>query len=1152
MARSPESPTRPGIPGDVLEQLSDSVAVFSREGRFQYVNPAAERLLGRSRGELLGRGVGEVLSGEEGLPLRDALGRVAETGQAERFEHHFATSRGWWELRVHASADALWLVAVDITARKQATPAEQAATARLRVLAEASRALSAARLDVEEVLHTVTRQVVAHLADACSLALVSADGQWLDPVAHDDVSPAMKAAYAETSARARIRMGEGVTGGVARSGRPLRLPRVSREELARAVKPEYRELLLPAEHYSILAVPFRFGDRVIGTLQCARRSPRPAFDDDDEKLLQELADRAAFAITNARLHQQALLQARVLESMAEGVSVSDEKGVIVYTNPAEDRMFGYGPGELVGQHVTVQNTYPHEENARIVGEVISQLRTRGVWSGEWSNVRKDGTPFVTRAHITGLELGGKAHWVCVQQDVTAERRAESERAALLEAEREARARAERTAEYARRLQQVTRLLGQALSGADVAGAVLEVGVGALGAANAGIWLLDAASEQLGLMQARGYVPKTLEAFGSFRLDAPVPVAEAVRSGQPVWLRNWAEYEERVPAAEERAHAVRFRDEMAVACLPLHVEGRVIGGVSFGFPDSRPLEDAERWFLQILTQHAAQALDRVRLFEEQRFTRARLEAVVSASPAAIIVLDFDSTVQLWNPAAEHIFGWTSREVLGRPNPMVPEAAWPEFLDNLQRVERGQTLEGVEVRRRTRERGVIDISLYAAPVHLKDGRTQCLAVMTDITERKRAEARTRFLAEASAILASSLDYERTLGAVARVAVPTLADWCAVDVLEPDGQVRKVVVAHQDPERVRAAMEFHQRYPPDLGAAGGIGKVLRTGEPEFVRHIPEELVIATVSDPVRRQAVLALGIRSLICVPVRSRDRVIAALTLVHADSDRRYTEADLRLAEELALRAAAAMDNAALYRETQEAVAARDTFLGVASHELNTPLTSLKLHLQGLQRALEKLPPETLPREGLDPKFQSALRQVARLSSLVRELLDISRITAGKLKLEPEPLDLAALAREVASRAAEDAARAGCELRLSISGPVEGTWDRLRLDQVLQNLLSNALKYGHGQPVDVELEDGADAVTLRVRDQGIGIALEDQARLFQKFQRVASERHYSGFGLGLWIVKQVLDAMGGRIQVDSDVGRGATFTVVLPRGGPGPSR
>ncbi|MCY1017741.1 GAF domain-containing sensor histidine kinase [Pyxidicoccus sp. MSG2] len=727
----------------------------------------------------------------------------------------------------------------------------------------------------------------------------------------------------------------------------------------------------------------------------------------------------------------------LLAQLPEAIAAFSREGRFRYVNAAAERLFGGALGALVGR--TLEEVRPGADG-RALHEALARVEESGrperfeyrFSPVRWLDVRVHAD--AEALWLIAADLPGAPRTPVSGEAASAKARLPAD--ALLEVEREARTRAERTAEYARRLQEVTRLLGQALSGPEVAGAVLEVGVSALGAINCGIWLLDGTGRRLEMMQSRGFGAEALAVFSAFPVDAPVPVAEAVRGGEPVWMPSWAEYARRVPASDERAHGVVLRDEMTAACLPLHVEGRVIGGVAFGFQGPHLFEDAERWFLQILTQHAAQALERVRLFEAQR--------------------------------------------------------------------------------------------------------------TDITERKRAEARTRFLAEAGALLSSSLDYERTLAAVARVAVPSLADWCAVDMPEPDGQVRKLVVAHQDPERVRVAMDFHARYPPLLSAAGGIGKVLRTGEPEFVEHLTQEMVDAAGSDPVRRDAVRALGIRSLICVPLRSRGRIIAALTLVYADSDRHYTEADLYLAQELALRASAAIDNAALYREAQEAVAARDTFLGVASHELNTPLTSLALNLQTLQRAVEQLPLDAHPgRPAVGPKFQSAQRQVARLASLIRELLDVSRITEGRLKLEPEPMDLAELAREVAARAAEDAARAGCELRLRIPASVEGVWDRLRLDQVVQNLLSNALKYGHGQPVDLELEDGADAVTLRVKDRGLGISAEDQARLFQKFERLASERHYSGFGLGLWIVKQVVDALGGRIHVDSAPGQGATFTVVVPR-------
>jgi PAS domain S-box-containing protein len=233
------------------------------------------------------------------------------------------------------------------------------------------------------------------------------------------------------------------------------------------------------------------------------------------------------------------------------------------------------------------------------------------------------------------------------------------------------------------------------------------------------------------------------------------------------------------------------------------------------------------------------------------------------------------------------------------------------------------------------------------------------------------------------------------------------------------------------------------------------------------------------------------------------------------------------------------------ELQQAVRVRDTFLSIASHELNTPLTSLKLQIQALERQAATAPLKGLTYGSLEPRLRMIDRQLGRLTKLVMELLDISRITSGRLKLELEELDLSALVKDVVLHASEDLRKAGCELRLEVAPGVTGTWDRLRLEQVLANLLSNAIRYGQGAPVVVSLTGDARTARLVVKDYGIGIAAEDQARIFEQFERASSQRHYGGLGLGLWIVRQILDSMGGTIQVASEPGQGAAFSVELPR-------
>jgi PAS domain S-box-containing protein len=227
----------------------------------------------------------------------------------------------------------------------------------------------------------------------------------------------------------------------------------------------------------------------------------------------------------------------------------------------------------------------------------------------------------------------------------------------------------------------------------------------------------------------------------------------------------------------------------------------------------------------------------------------------------------------------------------------------------------------------------------------------------------------------------------------------------------------------------------------------------------------------------------------------------------------------------------------------AIRVRDEFLSVASHELKTPLTALQLQMQGLLDVGRKGRLD----EDMVPRLERASRQVERLSALVEQLLDVSRFTTGHLTLNPESFDLSELVREVAERFRDAARNAKCDLDVLLpDARVLGTWDRLRLDQLLNNLVSNALKYGAGKQVVVTLEEpAAERALLRVADHGIGISPEDQARIFARFERAVPIRHFGGLGLGLFIANQIVLAHRGRITVESAVGSGATFTVDLPR-------
>ncbi len=239
-----------------------------------------------------------------------------------------------------------------------------------------------------------------------------------------------------------------------------------------------------------------------------------------------------------------------------------------------------------------------------------------------------------------------------------------------------------------------------------------------------------------------------------------------------------------------------------------------------------------------------------------------------------------------------------------------------------------------------------------------------------------------------------------------------------------------------------------------------------------------------------------------------------------------------------------EKALLYRKAQAEVRARDEFLSVASHELRTPVAALQLQLQTLKRVAERSRDE-VPRAVSD-RIDSLERQTRRVAVLVGELLDLSRLRLGRLELRREEVDVSELAREVTAPFQEEGQ--GGRVRVDAPAPAVGRFDRVRLEQVLVNLLANAVKFGEGKPIAVRVEAADGAVRLAVSDQGIGIGPEDHARIFGRFERAVSPQHFGGLGLGLFIVREIVEAHGGSVRVESAPGSGATFTVELPRSPP----
>ncbi|MBI2894789.1 MAG: response regulator [Deltaproteobacteria bacterium] len=431
----------------------------------------------------------------------------------------------------------------------------------------------------------------------------------------------------------------------------------------------------------------------------------------------------------------------------------------------------------------------------------------------------------------------------------------------------------------------------------------------------------------------------------------------------------------------------------------------------------------------------------------------------------------------------------------------------------------------------------------------GRIHLVAERAAREAAEDARRRSALLAEASALLSSPIEFERMWARFAELVVTRWADCCVVEVLGKDQEPCGLTVAHADPAKRELAEALWRSRSYDSDERSSVAEALRTRRSLLAPDVPDSFLVDASRDPESVELMRRLGPRSAILVPMVSRGEVVGLLALL--SESRPYGPTDLALAEDLGRRAAIALDNVSLHfqaqkalGEAEEALRVRDEFLSIASHELKTPLSALVLHLESLLKVLRARPDEG-ESAWIAGKIAKAIRSAGRVSTLIDTLLDVSRIATGRLELSLETLDLGPLVREVAERFAEEAHLAGCALRVDAAAGVIGEWDRLRVEQVLSNLLSNAVKYGPGRPIDVALEADGAVARLSVRDRGIGISPEDVARVFERFERAVSARHFGGLGLGLYITRQIVEAHGGHVHVDSTPSEGSTFIVELPR-------
>ncbi len=586
------------------------------------------------------------------------------------------------------------------------------------------------------------------------------------------------------------------------------------------------------------------------------------------------------------------LQSRVLDNMAEGVSISDQQGYILYTNPAEERMFGYERGELIGQHISLQSAYAAEEHQARAADVFQQLQLHDFWEGEWLNRRKDGTSFYTQARITAGEFQGRCYRVRVQTDITSRRAAEA---------------------ASRRFTAIVESSDDAIISKDLNGTITSWNRGAEAVFG------YSAEEAIGKHISMLATPQFLDEFPD--------ILNRIRRGERI---------EHYETTRRRKDGKAITVSLTVS--PVRNSQGEITGASKIARDITAQKSIERELLLLIEASSAllaspQSTEVLRTITElaQQFVSADAHAVWRRRAGGLWHLSYSA-----NLSQRYIeTGFTNASA----EPLIPE---PMLFEDVRTdgllADRREALEAegiismlvIPLSIHGRLTGTV-VFYWKMPHEFSAGEVRIAAALGNLaaaalgtaelydrqTESKEraewSERRFAFLSQAGSLLSSSLDYETTLANVAKLAVPDFADWCSVDVLDEKGEVQRVAVQHSDPEKIRFAYEFVKKYPPREDDATRVA--LRTGKSLLVEEIPDHLLVAGARDAEHLRLVRELGLTSMIVVPMLIGEESLGIISFISAESGRRYNAADLQVAEELGRRAASAIAHARLYHHVQ---------------------------------------------------------------------------------------------------------------------------------------------------------------------------------------------------------------------------------------------
>lgn len=527
------------------------------------------------------------------------------------------------------------------------------------------------------------------------------------------------------------------------------------------------------------------------------------------------------------------------------------------------------------------------------------------------------------------------------------------------------------------------------------------------------------------------------------------------------------------------------------------------------------------------------LKSMRRYQAQQ--RKYLDLVEGINHGIVWSVDADSLVMTFvSPSIENILGYTKNQWAYEHDFFVRHIHPDDRAAMLAVIERLKTEKGnVELDHRLLRKDGQEVWFHTG-LRLSqkgdDTGVEIRGLSVEITKIKQAEEILRttqkhsdFLATASLLLSETLDFQSTLPHIAKLAVPTIADWCIIQLKDEDGKFLPDIITHSEQEKIMVMSDHLHTHFDD------------TAQPLLYPTLPPDFLNLPQS----------LGLRSAMIIPLAIHEKVFGYLILLNAESGHAFNKTDFLMAQDLSRRIMMAFTNARFYEQAQNAIHVRDEFLSIASHELKTPLTPLKLQIQMVMRMLEQQKAPELNPEKIAKLLHTSEKQISRLTLLIDELLDIAKINNGKLQLNIEEFDLNEMIRDILDRFDGQITQAKCETVIEIPEQIKVRWDRFRMEQVVINLLTNAIKYGQGHPIHIRVCKDQDKIRISVKDHGIGIAQKDLERIFARFERAVSGKNFAGLGLGLFIASQLAEAHKGHISVESELGSGSTFTLEAPQ-------